>query len=776
MLEKSQKCEAEVQELLHSSEIARVLGRLHHPYLIIDLTDGSILNANPGSHEMLGLEADDLSGSLLDELSPAGFPRLDFFTRPRDYDLVIHRFSYQAGDRAKEIRLSGSCIACSDRKIFAAQLEDLSSRAAFGSYLIEHGHSRGTVPVDSRELLEFSLGLCHTLLPLSAAAAFFPDFCPDIVLLPRDADNAIADLLQQVISTRGPSDADFEGEIDILPLADSEARIIHIAVSPGDGQRGSIALYLPAQAHLRQSALPSLQYVAQLTAEQLMHNQAKGAIQLKSLSLKDFERNTRLSLAILDGEEVIQDCSAMLSEMLGMDRELIIGRRLVELRNIIPIPAEQEAGRAFPVMYSYLRPDQTPVYFNATSAMLEDGRSLLLLWNVTAVRRLEDDLILAQNQTKAAQQSKGDFISNISHELRTPLNGINGMAQLLEETDLDEEQLDMVETLRHSVDNLNNLIQDLLDFSRLDTGKIIIEEDYFPVHRVISQVISNNRTDAEAKGLRILLDAEDSGLHYFSDAMRFQQIINNLLANAVKFTDSGEIRLNYALGDSTLDVSVRDSGIGIPIKMQRRIFDSFTQLEHTYTKYRQGLGLGLAICKRLSLLMGGELTLESEPGIGSTFTLTLPVKPGMIDFRQQEGSGRRRAGERTVDRFAGLRVLVAEDDFLNRKTLVRFLKMQGCMVSAAQNGLEAEHLLRTMDFDLLIFDITMPELSGQELTHLVRQKKIHSQADVPILGVTAHVFPDEIQSFLDSGMNEVLTKPFVPSQLYDHMEAILSKS
>jgi signal transduction histidine kinase/AmiR/NasT family two-component response regulator len=786
MPEKPEKCEDHVGEEARdqktadtpvmSDEVIRVMTGHFSANLIIDPLDGRILAANPPARELLSLEAEDLP--TVADLSEKGFPPLDWFARFRDIQPAVQRFIFHGtSGEIRQLRLSGGRMTCADRDIFTAQLEDISSRLAFHSFLVEHGKSNGTRVLDNNQLLRFALQLYHRILPVQASAAYFPGFQSDIVYHPEDADPELCEQLQHVLNTRG---RDGTGDdLTILPVNEDGDRILYIPSSPAEHQSGIIAMFLRAGHSLQRSSLPPIQYLSQLIGEQLIRNEAKKTIRMRFIRDWQFQRNTKLSIAVLDNEDRIIEANQQLLDMLEIESGLIVGRRLDELRNLIPIPQDMEKSRTVPIMYSYIRPDQTPVYFNTTYIALGDdadraGSCLLILWDVTAVRRLEDELILTKNQTEAATRSKGDFISNISHELRTPLNGINGMAQLLEDTQLDPDQREMVETLRLSVENLNNLIQDLLDFSRLDAGKLKIDEDFFDVYQVLSQVVRNHLIDAREKGLEINLIQAEPGLQYFSDAMRFQQIINNLLANAVKFTDRGGAEISYGIDGNHLTVKVKDTGIGIPQKLQRQIFESFTQLEHTYTKYRQGLGLGLAICQRLSVLMGGELSLESRAGEGSEFILKLPLRQGNIRYLDGENRPSRRSDDRQMNRFNGLRVLVAEDDFLNRKTLVRFLKMQGCLVSPARDGLEAEHLLKTMDFDLLVFDITMPELTGQELTRLVRQDKANTRNDIPILGVTAHVFPGEIQEFLDAGMDAVLTKPFVPSQLYERMDSILT--
>ncbi len=762
-----------MQEQLVSADFIRIFSRHRQPHFAVDTNDGRFLMINEACAAMLELDAHTGLPDNISKLSHRGFPGLKLLTGPAASLEIMHQFVYTGSRKAREIRLTGSAQDCADASLFIARLEDISSRLAFNTYLIEQGQKNRDLTVEAPQLIAFTLELLSGMVPVKQAAAFFPGYASEYLYRPEEVDEPIAAQLKQVIDTTGDRTGENSGEINVVDLPGDLGAVLCISVTEEGEHLGVIALALPDRSALRPFALPPIQYLGQLLGEQLVRNRAKARIMLRLHNFSRYRDGTQLGVAVLDSQRRIAQCTAVFCDFFGLQEETLLGRNLENIRNLIRIPFEQEESRQIPVMYSYTKPDGMHVYFNITEIDAEEDSSMILLWDVSSVRRLEDELELARNQAEAAKRSKGDFISNISHELRTPLNGINGMAQLLEETSLDSEQNDLVETLRHSVENLNNLIQDLLDFSRLDSGKLKMDEDFFPVFDVLSRVVQNHGADAKAKGLYLRIDSPDSRLLYFSDAMRFQQIISNLVSNAIKFTDSGGVAISYVLEKHKLIVEVKDSGIGIPEKMQRRIFDSFTQLEHTYTKYRQGLGLGLAICRRLSVLMGGKLDLSSQVGAGSTFSLTLPAKEEQVSDRSQSSGNERRGPNARRERFPGLRVLVAEDDFLNRKTLVRFLKMQGCLVSAAGDGLEAEHLIRTMDFDILIFDITMPEITGQELTHLVRRKNISSRRDIPILGVTAHVYPGEIQSFLESGMNDVLTKPFVAAQLFEKMEGIL---
>lgn len=732
---------------------------------------------NPAARVALNIDQDSraCSNSLSYQiLQSRGFPEKAVLIRISNGEQCHLRYESHPGPFAIRLR----CMEIADPKlsIRAFEMEFSLDKEDFQNFLNDEDNADHTHSGNTARIIEHSLEYCVRRFDASFALASFTEYQANPLVAPHNVDNQLKETVLQVISTSGRTEEDHTCHA-VHPAGDLNT-IVFARTRPESERDWYLGLYF--QKPFTRSCIlgPILVEVLDFLANNLPAESP--AISESSLQhLLRFDSGTTApGIALCDGAGKVLDVSSALLNLLGLETSDIFGRRFDQLPLMTRIPSTNFAGR-FPVTYHYERPDGSVLHFNTTSLPLDgkDNRgSLLLILNVSPIRMLEEELSLARSQAAAAEQSKSNFISNISHELRTPLNGINGMAQLLEDTVTGEEEADIVDTLRQSVLNLNNLIQDLLDFSRIDMGKISIDEDFFSLETILEQVLNNHRRDMQKKSLELTMAYEREDLWYYCDAMRLQQIINNFLSNAIKFTDQGGIRLAYYLRDKNLVIEVKDTGVGIPEQMQRKIFNSFTQLEHTYTKYRQGLGLGLAICKRLADLMNGSIELESEAGEGAAFRLVLPADETRLKIGNKQEVSQKPGLYGMSQRFKGVRVLIAEDDFLNRKTLIEFMKKQGALVSPAANGLEAEHLLKIMNFDLLILDITMPELGGQDLTRIIRKGSIPRAKNVPILGVTAHVYPADIQSFLQAGMDQILTKPFIAEQLYDKCQSVLTKS
>ena len=403
-----------------------------------------------------------------------------------------------------------------------------------------------------------------------------------------------------------------------------------------------------------------------------------------------------------------------------------------------------------------------------------------------ALRRTLVELVDARDAAEAANLAKSQFLANMSHEIRTPLNGVLAMAQVLGRSDLQAGQRDQVEVIRQSGETLLSLLNDILDVSKIEAGKLELEVADFDLGALVESAAAGFAAIASRKKLDLVVAVSpDVKGTWRGDAARLRQIINNFLSNALKFTEAGCVRLELGADASGLRLTVRDTGMGIPADKLPLLFQKFTQLDASTTRRFGGTGLGLAICRELAELMGGAVSVESHAGQGSSFTALLPLERVSCATAEAAAApadppAARPAATVELDPVPApdaLRVLAAEDNPTNRLVLTTIMQIFGVDLTLAADGLEAVEAWRARDFDIVLMDIQMPKLDGVAATRRIRAEEAGSgRRRVPILALSANALTHQVESYLAAGMDGHVAKPIELDKLQAALEAALSGS
>jgi PAS domain S-box-containing protein len=617
----------------------------------------------------------------------------------------------------------------------------------------------------------------------------------------------LLDLLQRDRSTRGAGplvieDARREDRLAGHPLVAREGGVRFLAVAPlidRDGKMlGTLAACAPTPRRARPVQLKTLATFAEMLLDELnaeAERERQRQLDQLILTSRDRYRSVIDSLTEvifqvgLDGRW--RFLNRAYTKLTGEDFRAALGQRALrrvvaedrrKLQHLLD-PLRQDAAPALPHEFRYRTADGQVRWFGMTAfAFQEDleGTPVITgtLADVTERRETEAALQAAREEAERANSARAAFLATVSHEIRTPINGVIGMTGLLLDTGLTSEQWRYANTLRVSAEHLLQVINDILDYSKIDAGKLEYERLPIDLRGLADSVLAISGPRAAAKGIE--LEARLPALlptHLCGDPGRLRQILLNLVSNAVKFTDRGQVAIEIEVEDlgparAALSVAVVDTGIGIPESSLQTLFTEFGQVDSSVSRRFGGTGLGLAICKRLLDGMGGTIEVESTPGTGSRFRFTVPLdKDASLGVAVPEFVTAPALGTVTLNG----RVLVAEDNPANQLIVTAMLSRYGLRVDVVSNGVEALAAVRSLPYDLILMDMQMPEMDGIEATVAIR-KLPGKTGTIPIMGVTANAFREDQEKCRRAGMQDIVTKPFRWSDLIDRMIPFLPPS
>ncbi len=503
--------------------------------------------------------------------------------------------------------------------------------------------------------------------------------------------------------------------------------------------------------------------------------------------LKYFFNITNEGILLIDGDQIIDTNSAFL-KISGFSSDEILNRKVSELKN------EWLKEKLLDLLTSTnnietefaLKTNEGKEFFVEVISQTQEylGRLIrvVILRDITQLKKDEEEIIAAKKTAENAQQAEEQFLAKMSHEIRTPMNGIIGLTDILLKEPTSHEQEEYLKLIKQSADNLLVIINDILDLSKIRSGKIQLEIIELNLREMLRAIFMATNFKALEKNIdfNFSVDIRIPEI-ILGDQIRLNQILLNLISNSIKFTEKGKIYysaefVKMELGDIYIQFKVDDTGIGIPEKEQSKIFESYRQLSAETTRKYGGTGLGLPIVKQLVELQGGQINVSSKLGEGSSFYFTLPFKVKEVaDDKSIEKNSVIKSNQKKIEvEKNGINILLVDDNFINRLLVIHLLEDKGYSVTEAENGYQAIEKLKEEDIDLVLMDISMPDLDGLEATRIIRKMDEAYLRKVPIIAMTAHAFQEQIQEALDSGMNDYLGKPFKPEELFQKINTQLN--
>jgi len=516
------------------------------------------------------------------------------------------------------------------------------------------------------------------------------------------------------------------------------------------------------------------------------------ALQEKKAQLLAITDSARDAILMMDANGLLSYWNPAAEQVLGYCSDEVLGQNLHQLlapetyRSAYQ-PALQQFARTGTgtavgktVELAALRKDgrQIAVSLSLSAVQLHNSwHAVGILRDITEEKQQQEELVNARHAAESANRAKSEFLANMSHELRTPLNGVIGMAQLLQYTQPNTEQQEFLHYLDLSAKNLLALLNDILDLSKIEAGKIELEQSLFAIRTSVLEVVGNQENRLRHKGLQLTTTIHPQVPQVIQgDSLRFKQILMNLLGNAVKFTESGSISITLAPVTltslrCTLLLQVSDTGIGMAPEVLERIFLPFEQADNSTTRAYGGSGLGLTICRRLTELMGGRIWAESTLHQGSCFCVELPfaVAEAGSDAEEEHVGGVIELPENCKS----LKVLIAEDNDLNAATLVALLTRLGHEATVVTNGQEAIEAWNGSAYSCILMDIAMPVMDGCQALATLREQETKMGGHTPVIALTAHALQGDRERFLALGFDGYVAKPVQISELADQLNRIV---
>jgi PAS domain S-box-containing protein len=508
--------------------------------------------------------------------------------------------------------------------------------------------------------------------------------------------------------------------------------------------------------------------------------------------IRSIVENVIDAIITIDSRGIVQTFNPAAERIFGYTADDVIGKNL---QNIV---TEEHKNRHDTYIENYLktgnrkiigttreimgeRKDKTHFPMELSISEMRIGNEIGfigILRDISERKRIESELIAARQEAEKANHAKSDFLAVMSHEIRTPMNGILGMTHLVLDTDLTPEQRENLSMVNYSAESLLSLINDILDYSKIEAGKLDLDCSDFRIRQHIEETMRFLSVKANEKKVNLIHEvAADVPEVVSGDLGRIRQIVVNLVGNAIKFTEAGEVSLNVRVESQSndeveLQFAVRDTGIGISAEKQEMIFSPFIQADSSTTRQYGGTGLGLSITAQLVALMNGKIWLESEQGKGSTFYFTCKLGVRKNDSGIDVLKDLPVAGK-DVPALKPLRILLAEDNPVNQKLATLMLKKAGHIVIVARNGLETVEKFRSEAFNLILMDVQLPEMDGLEATRVIRESERDTGRRIPIIAMTAGAFKKDEEECLRAGMDAYISKPISRSILFNTIQRLI---